>query len=135
MSRYHSISSRLGVDLPPRNIEYDEKYFTFYRCIYRKDPANQFKRRRVPFALLYKCINLRCVGLLKYPIEKQEMYKLREHSEFCDKKMSTKYLHIRADLCAEMALPDSVYINDVFLKVVEQEMNQPFSFEPSVSIH
>ena len=22
------------------NIEYDNKYFSFYRCIYRKDPSN-----------------------------------------------------------------------------------------------
>ena len=63
------------------------------------------------------------------------MYKLRDHSQFCNQgKTSHYYEMVRADMDPEFQLADSVYINDIFLKVIEQEMDQPFSFEPAVSI-
>ena len=37
---YHSVRSRLGLDLPPFHIEYDKKYFYFHRCIYKRDCQN-----------------------------------------------------------------------------------------------
>ena len=132
---YHSVKSRLGFDLPPFHIEYDKKYFYFTRCIFKRDCENTQKRRKMPISLLYKCRNSRCVGLLKYLIEKKEMYKLRDHSQFCNEGKTTHYYEmIRADLDPDFKLADSVYINEIFLKVIEQEMDQPFSFEPSVSI-
>ena len=132
---YHSVRSRLGLDLPPFHIEYDKKYFYYYRCIYKRDCQNTLKRRKMPISLLYKCRNSRCVALLKYVIDRKEMFKLRDHSQFCMAGKTTHYYEmIRADLDPAFQLADSVYINDIFLKVIEQEMDQPFSFEPSVSI-